>query len=89
MGWPRSPPERAGNRNTLTHTLPPHADPTLGTQLKLSEEEIGKKRVKDLKAMMAERGLDCKECLEKPDFVAEVLKLRAAAAAAPPPKTEL
>jgi hypothetical protein len=59
----------------------------------MTEEEIGKKRVKDLKAMMAERDKECKECLEKPDFVSEVLKLReaeaAAAAAAPPPKAEL
>lgn len=54
----------------------------------LTEEAIGKKRIKDLRAIMAERQKECVGCLEKGDYVAEVLKLKAAEPP-PAPKTEL
>ena len=52
----------------------------------LTEEEIARKRIKDLRAIMQERSKVCVGCLEKPDFVAEVIKLKVAEASA---KSEL
>lgn len=47
-------------------------------------EDLGKLRIKDLKAIMAEKGISCPECIEKDDFVA---KLTVALGGAP--KSEL
>jgi hypothetical protein len=35
-------------------------------------EDLAKLRIKDLKALMAEKGLTCPECIEKEDFVAKL-----------------
>mmetsp|Transcript_29875 Transcript_29875/g.41333 ORF Transcript_29875/g.41333 Transcript_29875/m.41333 type:complete len:180 (-) Transcript_29875:178-717(-) len=51
----------------------------------MTDDEIGKKRIKDLRSIMSERNKECVGCIEKPDFVAEVLKLKALEK----PKTEL
>ena len=34
--------------------------------------DFSKLRIKDLKQLMAEKGIECKECLEKSDFVSKL-----------------
>merc|ERR1711982_127865 len=39
---------------------------------KLEKKDLSKMRVKQLKAILAERGVDCKGCLEKAEFIKKV-----------------
>ena len=51
--------------------LPPSLPPTPATTaVKVdSQTDYSKLRVKELKAILAERGVECTGCLEKPDFI--------------------
>merc|ERR1712176_1295430 len=39
---------------------------------KLEKKDLSKMRVKQLKAILADRGVDCKGCLEKAEFIKKV-----------------
>lgn len=39
-----------------------------------SQTDYTKLRVKELKAILAQRGVDCSGCLEKPDYVKRALE---------------
>lgn len=53
--------------------------------------DFNKLRIKDLKTLMAEKGIECKDCIEKADFVRKLESVlgKPAAAAAGAAKTEL
>jgi hypothetical protein len=60
---------RARKSNTSTYLfqfLPP--SPTTAVKVD-SQTDYSKLRVKELKAILAERGVECTGCLEKPDFI--------------------
>ena len=56
-----------------------------------SREELSKKKIKELKQMLTDRGVECKGCAEKPDYISMVLEkqnLPIVERKQDPPKTE-
>lgn len=43
-------------------------------------EDLGKLRVKELRQLIADNGIPCKDCIEKSDFIAAIKKWRSSKA---------
>merc|ERR1712100_106728 len=56
----------------LTKNNPEICEVKLAVKVDAKKTDFKKMRVKQLKAILAERGVDCKGCAEKQDFVKKV-----------------